>query len=102
MTPTSPPIPSSARPCRTERGFDEPTPTHPPPKGQGERMTPLQRAYHHSTTPEVLATLAGDADGDIRWSVAEHPSTPVEVLAELAGEDRESTRLNSSHHQNSY
>ena len=49
-------------------------------------MTPLQRAYHHSTTPEVLATLAGDADGDIRWSVAEHPSTPVEVLAELAGD----------------
>ena len=41
-------------------------------------------AYNTSTPPEVLATLATDADAGVRRYVAYNTSTPPEVLATLA------------------
>ena len=55
-------------------------------------MTPLQRAYHSATTPDILAELAGDVYACVREGIALHPSTPPEVLALLAGDESEDVR----------
>ena len=49
-------------------------------------MLRLRVAGNPQAPPEILKTLAGDSDKEVRKSVAYNPNTPPEILKTLAGD----------------